>query len=419
MKLRNLMYATMIACAFASCSKDEDGIDNGGGQGNADGSTTLSVKVADKLKASDDEISELNVLIFGAEGLQVVDASGTEKKDIPVTAGTKTIVLVANAADQLATLSSESTLDDLKAITCNYGEVDGELTMSSKAYTVTIQAGQHHYLGYTSEQAAAGVNLNEATMGDNAIPMFRNVAKVTLNSVKLDVKPQYGEDATFQLEEVFVLHAKKTSNLVPSNLTEYWATTEVTAIPTWIIGSTADEYAEWVNTMENAPASVVPFKNYIPSDATTAPEAAVANYYTQAIANMTLANKAVTADNSFNSYYVYENTESADYQTLLVVKGKLLYGGLLDAPSTYYPVGVGQDVKAGSSLTIPSLSLGDMEFTRSETAGVLRNLNYIISLTIKGPGKTTPFGPDPEDFTFLDVQVQVVPFGAVYQDVEI
>ena len=28
MKLRNLMYATMIACAFASCSKD-DVIDNG------------------------------------------------------------------------------------------------------------------------------------------------------------------------------------------------------------------------------------------------------------------------------------------------------------------------------------------------------------------------------------------------------
>lgn len=32
MKLRNLLYATMIACAFASCSKDDDPIDNGGGK---------------------------------------------------------------------------------------------------------------------------------------------------------------------------------------------------------------------------------------------------------------------------------------------------------------------------------------------------------------------------------------------------
>lgn len=44
MKLRNLMYATMIACAFASCSKDEV-IDNGGQDPVAKGDASLTIQV--------------------------------------------------------------------------------------------------------------------------------------------------------------------------------------------------------------------------------------------------------------------------------------------------------------------------------------------------------------------------------------
>lgn len=45
MKLRNLMYATMIACAFASCSNDDVPTPDQGGA-NAEG-TVLSVKFED------------------------------------------------------------------------------------------------------------------------------------------------------------------------------------------------------------------------------------------------------------------------------------------------------------------------------------------------------------------------------------
>ncbi len=44
MKLRNLLFGTMIACAFVACSNDDDPIDNGGGSGNPEGKTLLQVK---------------------------------------------------------------------------------------------------------------------------------------------------------------------------------------------------------------------------------------------------------------------------------------------------------------------------------------------------------------------------------------
>ena len=50
MKLRNLMYATMIACAFASCSNDDVPTPDQGGA-NAEG-TVLSVKFDAPLKRS-------------------------------------------------------------------------------------------------------------------------------------------------------------------------------------------------------------------------------------------------------------------------------------------------------------------------------------------------------------------------------
>ena len=50
--------------------------------------------------------------------------------------------------------------------------------------------------------------------------------------------------------------------------------------------------------------------------------------------------------------------------------------------------------------------------------GVMRNLQYNTTITVTGPGYKTPVGPK-YDETFLDVKVEVVPFGEVDQDVEI
>lgn len=73
MKLRNLMYATMIACAFASCSNDDVPTPDNGNP-DAQGGTSLTVKFdkAADTKASGD-ITSLSMLVFNADGkLEVV-----------------------------------------------------------------------------------------------------------------------------------------------------------------------------------------------------------------------------------------------------------------------------------------------------------------------------------------------------------
>ena len=97
------------------------------------------------------------------------------------------------------------------------------------------------------------------------------------------------------------------------------------------------------------------------------------------------------------------------------MKGKFTYTGVTHAASRYYSVAVGYDNMPGVTITNPVL-LGAI--ARTET-GVLRNLQYDVNLTVKGPGWETPFGPDAKDNTALDVKVEVVPFGQVSQDVEI
>ena len=66
MKLRNYLYATMVACAFASCSNDDD-IINGGDD--LQGDATLSLKIAlPETKAigtgADNVMNPLTVYVF-------------------------------------------------------------------------------------------------------------------------------------------------------------------------------------------------------------------------------------------------------------------------------------------------------------------------------------------------------------------
>lgn len=104
MKLRNLMYATMIACAFASCSNDDVPTPDQGGA-NAEG-TVLSVKfdapLATKADGSiDEKIDNLYMYVFSNGVLEVIGTSESENSKIAsaeVSLSDKSVLLVANAA---------------------------------------------------------------------------------------------------------------------------------------------------------------------------------------------------------------------------------------------------------------------------------------------------------------------------------
>ena len=75
MKLRNLMYATMIACAFASCSND-DVIENGpDAKGDASLTIDLGVKStkADIAAGTETAVNDINIFLLEQETGTVIN----------------------------------------------------------------------------------------------------------------------------------------------------------------------------------------------------------------------------------------------------------------------------------------------------------------------------------------------------------
>lgn len=172
MKLRNLMYATMIACAFASCSNDDVPTPDQGGV-EADG-TTLALRFDQPLTKAggDNEINHLAVLVFNGAGNKSIKLekigiaesnilSQSEVKQTKLTPGNKTVLVLANAKAEVAKFEEGTTTyeDVLAAETESYSSLTetvdpllmGDLSMNSKAYEVTLKANVTNYLGYGLE----------------------------------------------------------------------------------------------------------------------------------------------------------------------------------------------------------------------------------------------------------------------------
>lgn len=418
MKLRNLMYATMIACAFASCSKDD--VPEQGAGNNGDANATLSLKIAAPIAtkaATDADIKGLCVYVFNGTGTGAAfeakssTMTGTDQVlNIPVSAGDKSIVVVANDVDRTV-----ANLGALYALTKDYDESLGNFTMNSKTYEVTIAPNVVNYLGYGSTGEAEGHYLTAA--GTGAVNLYRNVAKISLSSLQVNTTTSESSYSNAQLavSSIFVLHGSKATKLVGGAAA--WASTE--SAGDWLNGATNDEYAAWVTTIKNwidaatDDQTRTPKHNYL--EEKYAPYSATDNHiftYTE-----TLADK-VAAKTNITDFYTYENTNTTT-RTLLVVAGKFTYGNLsaADVQTRYYSVAIGEGVVFDTSAKPSGAEV-------ERTAGVLRNVQYNVSLTVKGPGYETPFGPDGggdggSGNTALDVKVQVVPFGQVSQSEEI
>ena len=411
MKLRNLMYATMIACAFASCSNDDVPTPDNG-------------KAADT-KASGD-ITSLSMLVFNADGkLEVVGTKATtpaveEGSDAvahaELTAGVKEVALIANYI--VPTTGEQSLIGKTKAevfATLNKTfdselEVEGTLTMNSKIYTgVVVAAEKNNVFGFATAPAGY-VNVEGLTDTDlkSPVKLYRNVAKVVLNKISTKMaensnKPRYS-DPQLVLKEIFILQGHKKTNLIGENWGQY-ATTNV------------DD--EWCSAYAHTDEWTEKDDLYTLVENPTVPENTPSWIKTTITGTVTTLNAYETA----NSFYVYENTD-LDNRTLLVVKGDFSYK-INDTDrkiesDRYYTIALGENfqVSAGeSNVASELLALRGVTGNDGKYNGLYRNLQYDLTLTVTGPGYQTPGGGG--DPTTLDVQCVVVPFGQVNQDVEI
>lgn len=423
MKLRNLMYATMIACAFASCSNDDVPTPDNGNP-DAQGGTSLTVKF-DEAAATKavGNIKSLSMLVFNSEGnLEVigtkantpaVEVGSDAVAHAELTAGVKDVALIANY-EVPSTLIGQAKANVFAALNKAFDnslEKDGELTMNSKIYEdVVVIANQKNVFGFADEPSGY-VNVEGLTDENLTTPvkLYRNVAKVVLNKISARVqtsadKPKYS-DPQLTLKEIFILQGHKNTNLMGTGWGEY-ATTNVD--DSWF--SAYAHNSEWVAKDEIYTLS---------ESGVDVPEETPAWIKT----TITGTVSTTVAYETANSFYVYENTDMT-HRTLLVVKGDFSYQtsgeGRTTLTDRYYTIALGKDFSVSTVSDNVASELLNMRGVKAENGkynGLYRNLQYDLTLTVTGPGYQTPGGGG--DPTTLDVQCMVVPFGYVNQDVEI
>ncbi len=437
MKLRNFMYATMIACAFASCSKD-DVVEPDNGTPSAKG-TFIEVRAQNPISQTkaagdptvEDAINTLTMVVFGSDNkVEAIETTtpgegGAMSRKVAVSAGSKKVLMVANAP--LTGIEVGSSYSDIAGLTRSRADENATngFSMSSKLYDATVELNKTTFLGYadypTNYSAANSILESEDNAG---VKLYRNVAKVVLANVA--VTNEKGDFTNYSnpnvvIKEVFIMNAKSTSSIVPTSGANHWEATTTTS--PWLAGVAAN--TSWTNADRFKLASTWTQAGYLIDNVEGDTEI---GYKGDGLETATTA----FAETPF---YVYENGSealaTASEKTLLVVKADVTYDtkdGRETAANRYYTLAIGRtgfDTVTDKGYAAPNDNFpyasrsveGINGAAANKALDVLRNLQYNVNLTIKGMGYDQPGGGDPEQF--LDVKVQVVAFGEVDQDVEI
>ncbi|WP_455636370.1 fimbrial protein [Parabacteroides sp.] len=419
MKLRNLLFGTMIACVFAACSNEDDPIVGPDQPQTGEVETTLAFAIkgadtktkADTQTTDEEEVNSLRVILYTADGSYVASSTtGATEDDVndnrevqmtvklPAGVTSYKVLAVAN----LATSFTDNVGTSLAAIEqgAPFGTGatidDAGLPMSSGVSAeFTVELGKANYYGYTLvEIPETAENHN---LGKDPLPLIRNVARVDLKKVTLNLNASSKEpgytaiNAEVQLQEAFILHARTKAAVADLSTTPTWWNS-----PTGTWGTIAAQYTasttELVSGRKVFEETTSTFENVV--------GAANAGYKT--VLSHTITQNTTTAasqDLSGISFYILENDQtqasreivvtepdvvtdhSHQYATELVIKGKYKVTSATNASGTYtyaeavryWPIKIGYNAEGNTGNSIH------------------RNYIYeITEATIAGPGYEDP-----------------------------
>lgn len=416
MKLRNLLFGTMIACAFVACSNDDDPIiDNGGGAGNADGKTYLQVNSnAISTKADTDPFT-----VYVIDGNGNIVATGSEKTQIALDSkaeGNVELLMLRHVS-----LTAPTTKADLlKSINfSDKEEVDATTSQNTAIYKVTIERGKVNRLGYVHSEDK---NVNDLDVTTEPVPAYRNAARIHFNSVKITDPNKKYINPKLRIKEIFLLNARKSSKMAVDK-TEKWAKTEdVTS--SYLIGATTEEYKVWMDEAADKEGkyfkSIPSYESYIVEDWGTVGIESCFGYKRDGLdvlirAEGTDIDRDLTHHNFLaeGMFFTYENTDMEN-PTLLVLKADFIYTNADGEEKTmsdrFYTVVMGKDIKS-NGLNVEDFGIKSVD----DIVGVRRNIAYGVDITVTGPGSNNPLYPGSEEETYLDAQVELVNWGRVYQ----
>lgn len=384
-----LLSLVALALAFTACNKNQDEPL----QSETDATISVAVKSAD-LRAYEDgagdadmKVQKLAVMVYqgGAQvAFKEVTDGSLEVKDIETTAGAKTLVVVANYANQnLKGLS----LDKVKALTHTLSADDqdpnkGTFMLTAEPVAVTLQNGKNYY-GY---EAGDGNHISDQPIELQHIHAGMSLAGVTVEFAE-SYATLYG--VKFDNGQLIALIAKAQSNVFGKPL-----------------ANTDPNYFYGVQLFGKTDGKYTP---------------AEANYKEMAELKMDLTEVSETMTGK--GFYVLENN-SAEHPTILCLKGELTQanGTALTAEQAAQAVEAGWIVSADDHSTYyPVLVNWTKEGYSYDTGyqaknAIERNHKYEITLKITGPGTNSPEDPTAEKAN-LDVKCKVLPWVIVKQNV--
>ncbi|WP_288733872.1 fimbrial protein [uncultured Parabacteroides sp.] len=432
MKLRNLLFGTMIACAFVACSNDDDPTPNSTPEGKGDAKLVVAVKKNLQTRAGENEtqtdnekkITDLTVVVYDATGAYITNSStlvnldgeamssNNEVEVEGLTAGRSVkLLVVANVGKiDFSTTNANSFTSPEILIPAADGFSDGYLPMSSGlTQAFTLKEGNNYY-GYND---VATISEADGNLKTAPVPLIRNVARVDLVSLTFDMKKATGivytsGTATFTPENAFIMHGRSKSKVADVNSSAWYSST----IPTWgsvvanyTVANIAD-YVSGTSGFTNSTGSTV--KNYLKTLSKDGKK-------TQDISQSNSAQVITLAEGL--KFYIFENDQitgadadnikTGKMATKLVIQGKFsLTNGVtgnktqsIEEKTSYWPITIG----AGS-------------VTGLAADGIHRNVIYEITATLAGQGLDDPTTPDEEKFADLFVRTKVVDWGKASQD---
>lgn len=358
MKLRNFMYATMIACAFASCSKD-DVIDNGTDPVAAEGELVITLATNDaKTKADEhqsaDELTINNLTVYVYE---VSEQAGVKTYTYAGQTA-ETDVIATNAAGDATILTIRGLEVNKKYICFGYANMVAPATIPEFSDAMIVEIGAN---GFVPDNLPMTGKSEEVTLSSTSntalIKLDRAVSRVDVVGLTLDVD---ATGATF---------AADSASFLLTGLSINGVTTKVNTDGTYAATPTY-----WGGLAQNIWGNVVGGKTFFNKTAfTPAPVTAEDKEGNDTPATIyTCSNEAPAA-----SFYILPNPAASSTAglslTTLVLSGKFSYkkGTTAVAPAaTEYPVVIAKD------------GLGD-----DATGAIEQNKLYRISMTVAGPGR--------------------------------
>lgn len=356
MKLRNFMYATMIACAFASCSKD-DVIENGpDAKGDASLTIGLGVKStkADIKADTETAVNDINIFLLEQETNKVISR-----------------VYLTSEIKSEYTYTFDNLEVGQKLYCVGFANFDEEMTSVPENNVINVSdniAGTSLPMhGLSGDVTIAAGDKNETTL-----TLVRDLARVELVDLTLDMDQQGDENAftagTFKFDFV-----SASVNMAPKSSTVTFAKRGENSERSYAVG---DDFVggltgwEW-NSLSNDEQN----DSYIVANTTE-------DFATYTIG--TTSEVSVTKPSSI-VFYVLPNeaTEvggkySNSNPTAFTLNGKMVVeGAVRDGQTINNTYNSFYNIEIGKDGTINGQAAG---------AGILPNKNYKISLAVAGIG---------------------------------